>query len=50
MDEQKEINSKLDQIIEKNTSNDSMTEDKFTELLEERNNDLNTHKPQVSEN
>ena len=41
MDEQKEINSKLDQIIEKNTSNDSMTEDKFTELLEERNNDYN---------
>lgn len=38
---QKEINSKLDQIIEKNTSNDSMTEDKFTELLEERNNDYN---------
>ncbi|MBN2931678.1 MAG: DUF4177 domain-containing protein [Catenibacterium mitsuokai] len=41
MDEQKEINSKLDQIIEKNTSNDSMTEEKFTELLEERNNDYN---------
>lgn len=41
MDKQKEINSKLDQIIEKNTSNDSMTEDKFTELLEERNNDYN---------
>lgn len=38
---QKEINSKLDQIIEKNTSNDSMTEEKFTELLEERNNDYN---------
>lgn len=41
MEEQKEITSKLDQIIEKNTSNDSMTEDKFTELLEERNNDYN---------
>lgn len=41
MDEQKEINSKLDQIIEKNTSNDSMMEEKFTELLEERNNDYN---------
>ena len=41
MDEQKEINSKLDHIIEKNTSNDSMTEEKFTELLEERNNDYN---------
>lgn len=41
IDKQKEINSKLDQIIEKNTSNDSMTEDKFTELLEERNNDYN---------
>jgi len=27
---QKEINSKLDQIIEKNTSNDSMNEEKFT--------------------
>lgn len=41
MDKQKEINSKLDQIIEKNTSNDSMNEEKFTELLEERNNDYN---------
>lgn len=41
MDEQKEINSKLDHIIEKNTSNDSMTEEKFTELLEEKNNDYN---------
>ena len=48
MDKQKEINSKLDQIIEKNTSNDSMTEEKFTELLEERNNDLNTHNQQVT--
>lgn len=41
MDEQKEINSKPDHIIEKNTSNDSMTEEKFTELLEEKNNDYN---------
>lgn len=41
MDKQKEINSKLDHIIEKNTSNDSMTEEKFTELLEEKNNDYN---------
>ena len=39
IDKQKEINSKLDHIIEKNTSNDSMNEEKFTELLEERNND-----------
>ena len=41
MDKQKEINSKLDQIIEKNTSNDSINEEKFTELLEERNNHYN---------
>ena len=41
MDEEKEINLKVDHIIEKNTSNDSMTEEKFTELLEERNSDYN---------
>ena len=41
MDEEKEINLKVDHIIETNASNDSMTGEKFTELLEERNSDYN---------
>ena len=38
MDERREINLKLDSIIEKKASNDSISEEKFTELLEDRNN------------
>ena len=38
MDERREMNLKLDSIIEKKASNDSISEEKFTELLEDRNN------------
>lgn len=44
MDERRGINLKLDNIIENKASNDSISEEKFTELLEDRNNhyDLDT--------